>query len=297
MTRCNLEVAANFGKVLPSCIASLAVMLFCCPSTTTLGQTSSSGTNKAARQTTTKPAPGIKAPQPAPTPAAPKPTLTAAPANVPKSIVSNEPKSDAYRLQHKLKVGEVVRTRTVHFANTVTRVQGTEDISESKTTSDKAWQVSSVSPSGEMTFEYRIDAVDMYQKVGENDPVTYNSRTDKEAPEMFAGVAGTIEKPIATVTIDPTGTVIERDKQTKAPPLGMGELAVPLPKEPVALGLNGTFHANVASSSRMVLKRQSRFASSIRWKKFPRALQPSEWNRNPLHRSMMHLSKLSSCSS
>ncbi len=87
-----------------------------------------------------------------------------------------------------------------------------------------------------MTFEYRIDAVNMAQKQGDKAEVTYDSRTDKEAPEMFARVADTIAKPIATVTIDGTGTVIERDKESKAPALGMGELAIPLPMESVDIG-------------------------------------------------------------
>ena len=141
-----------------------------------------------------------------------------------------------YRLAHRLQAGEIVRTRTVHVANTITRIQGTEDVSESKTVSDKVWEVQSVAADGTMTLEYRIEAVDMSQKQGDKERITYNSRTDKEAPEMFARVVETIAKPIATVSIDPAGTVMERDKQSKAPALGMGELALPLPKEPVAIG-------------------------------------------------------------
>lgn len=189
------------------------------------------------------------APTPAPAPtAAPAPT-TAPPApsvleKEPAKSVSDKPlaatKSSAsngqYRLQHKLRSGDIVRMRTVHVANTVTRIQGTEDVSESRTTSDKVWQVSSVSPDGLMTFEYRIDAVDMSQKQGDKPEITYNSRTDKTVPEIFSRVADTIAKPIAQVTIDATGTVIERDNQSKTPPLGMGELAIPLPADSVDIG-------------------------------------------------------------
>jgi hypothetical protein len=141
-----------------------------------------------------------------------------------------------FTLQHRLKTGELIRTRTEHVANTVTRIQGTEDVSESRTVSDKVWEVHDVSPEGLMTFEYRIDAVEMSQKQGDKEEIVYNSRTDQEVPPIFSRVADTIAKPIAIVTIDASGTVIERDNQSKAPPLGMGELAVPLPAEPVALG-------------------------------------------------------------
>lgn len=163
-----------------------------------------------------------------------KPTATLPPTAAAKNSARDA--SGKFTLRHRLQAGEIVRTRTVHVANTVTRIQGTEDVSESKTVSDKAWEVKEVSPEGLMTFEYRIDAVEMSQKQGDKEELTYNSQTDKEAPAIFSRVADTIAKPIAEVTIDGTGTVIERDKQSKTPPLGMGELAVPLPDEPVALG-------------------------------------------------------------
>jgi hypothetical protein len=167
--------------------------------------------------------------------AAPRPA--AQPASQPaKQAATQAVASGKFMLTHRLKAGEVIRTRTVHVANTLTRIQGTEDVSQSKTVSDKVWEIRSVTPDGLITLEYRIDAVEMSQKQGDNPEITYNSRTDKEPPEMFSRVVETIAKPIATVTIDPSGAVVERDKQSKAPPLGMGELALPLPKEPVAIG-------------------------------------------------------------
>ena len=167
---------------------------------------------------------------PSPTPA-PKPVSTAA-----NPVVTKPTASGTFRLAHNLKAGEIIRTRTTHIANTITRVQGTEDVSESKSISDKVWEVHSVDPDGTMTLEYRIDAVDMMQKQGDKERITYNSRTDKEVPDMFSRVAETISKPIAIVTIDSSGSIVERDNQSKAPPLGMGELALPLPKEAVAIG-------------------------------------------------------------
>lgn len=146
------------------------------------------------------------------------------------------PAGEKFTLKHRLKSGEVLRTRTMHVVNAITRVQGAEDISESKSISDKVWEVQAVDAEGLMTFEYRIDAVDMSQKQTGQEEITYNSRTDKSAPDKFGPLAETIAKPIAVVTIDATGTVIERDKQSKTPALGMGELAIPLPKEAVAVG-------------------------------------------------------------
>ncbi len=79
----------------------------------------------------------------------------------------------------------------------------------------------------------------MRQKQGDKPEIVYDSRKDEKAPEIFARIAETVAKPIAMITIDPSGTVVEREKQSKVAAFdmgGMGELAVPLPKEPVAIG-------------------------------------------------------------
>ncbi|MCC6508527.1 MAG: hypothetical protein IT423_05435, partial [Pirellulaceae bacterium] len=228
---------------------------FCCLSfsASVFAQSSSKPTgNRQPARSTARPAPRPTAPQatnarpvqPMPAPALPgitqKPVsvleANARPAQSAATNGAGQAKAGMFVLQHRLRPGNVVRTRTIHQANTVTRIQGTEDVSESNTVSDKVWDVKSLSPEGLMTFEYRIDAVDMSQKQSNKPEITYNSRTDKTAPEMFSRVAETISKPIAMVTIDATGKVIERDNQSKTPALGMGELAIPLPKDPVAIG-------------------------------------------------------------
>ncbi len=142
-------------------------------------------------------------------------------------------------LKHKLKKGETLRTRTIHVANTITRVQGTEDISEARSVSEKVWEVKAVEPNGHMTFEYRLESVDMSQKSGEKPEVKYNSQTDEKAPEIFASLSEKVGKPLAMITIDGTGTVVDRENQIDGKLFnmgGMGELAVPLPADPVAIG-------------------------------------------------------------
>lgn len=211
----------------------LCLILTSCLATSGWDHSAQAQTNrtKTGNRTTTTRAPGNQTRQPLPTS---QPARAAAAQPTAKQTAPDA--SGKFTLRHRLKPGEVLHMRTEHVANTVTRIQGTEDVSESRSVSDKVWEVKAVSPEGLMTFEYRIEAVEMSQKQGDKEEVAYNSRTDKEAPAIFSRVADTIAKPIAEVTIDPSGTVIERDKQSKTPPLGMGELAVPLPAEPVALG-------------------------------------------------------------
>lgn len=225
----------------PSFYLRLCLVAGCLSCITALWQTSLQG------QTQSRPSQNGRAPaqqvpkrtgQPTVAPAnpnsvAPKPS---AQANSAKPATPSASANGLFNLRHKLKAGELVRTKNVHVVNTVTRIQSVDDISESRTVSDKVWEIKSVSRDGQITLEYRIESVDMSQKKGDDEEVKYNSLTDKEAPSIFSAVAETIAKPVAIVTIDPFGTIIERDTKSKVPPIGMGELAMPLPKEPVALG-------------------------------------------------------------
>lgn len=140
-----------------------------------------------------------------------------------------------HTLRYKLEAGETLVSKVEHFAETRTTMQDHEEASSSRTTSEKAWVVKSVNDKGEMTFEYRINSVNLAQTVGEGEELKYNSRTDTEVPDVFKQVAATIAKPLATVTINPRGQVVDRDKELKTPQLGIGELTIPLPVEPVAV--------------------------------------------------------------
>ncbi len=139
-------------------------------------------------------------------------------------------------LRYKLKAGEQLISKVVHFADTRTKMSEHEETSNSRTVTEKVWDVASVNPQGEMTFEYRITSVELAQSVGDGEELKYNSLTDKEAPDMFKQVAETVAKPLATVTINPQGQVIKRDSELKSPQLGMGELTLPLPEESVGIG-------------------------------------------------------------
>ncbi|MFN9914690.1 MAG: hypothetical protein ACK53L_19030, partial [Pirellulaceae bacterium] len=96
-------------------------------------------------------------------------------------------------------------SEVVHLAKTNTKISDVEQMSQSRTVSRKVWTVTEVAANGEMTFVHQVDAVDMSQQVGDADEVHYNSRTDRDPPAVFQQVAETIGKPIATVTITPSG--------------------------------------------------------------------------------------------
>jgi hypothetical protein len=151
----------------------------------------------------------------------------------PQTAAGNDAK---FSLRYKLQAGEQLSSKVVHFAETRTKMSGHEEASSSRTITEKLWEVQQVAPNGEMTFEYRITAVELAQTVGDQPELTYNSTTDTEAPDMFRQVAETVSKPLATITINPQGQVVKRDGDLKSPQLGMGELTLPLPAESIAIG-------------------------------------------------------------
>lgn len=141
----------------------------------------------------------------------------------------------SYLLRYKLSVGEVLRSKVTHLANTDTRMQKVDQRSESRSVSEKVWNVTAVSPDGNMTFVYTIDKVEMSQQTGDSPEISYNSLTDTDPPAVFRKVASSVGKPLATITINSRGQVVKRDSDPNSPDLGMGEIAIPLPQDAIAL--------------------------------------------------------------
>lgn len=142
---------------------------------------------------------------------------------------------ETYKIEYKLKPGEQIVSKIYHEAQTQTNISGVHEDSSSQTTSIKVWEVQSAT-NDEITFVYSIDSVDMRQSIGGGEEAKYNSKTDTTAPQVFQRVAETVRKPLATITINHTGEVLKRDNELKSPLMGIGELTVPLPAEPVAVG-------------------------------------------------------------
>jgi len=154
------------------------------------------------------------------------------------SPVAGEDSSDGekYLLRYLLHPGEQLRFEVTHVAKTKTRVQGSEDVTQVHTTSQRRWKVVDANDS-EMTFEHLIDTVEMMQQQGEQEEVRWDSSSDQEPPSAFAGVAQQIGEKLATVTVNPRGEEISReDHAGSKASLGMGSLTLSLPEEPIAIG-------------------------------------------------------------
>ncbi|MEE8451637.1 MAG: hypothetical protein V3R99_06965 [Thermoguttaceae bacterium] len=145
--------------------------------------------------------------------------------------------ADKYTLRYRFKVGEVLRWEVEHRAKTDTTIEGDSQTADTLSKSVKAWRVQRLGADGSATFEHTVEWIEMRQRLTGREEVCYDSRTDKEPPTVFQQVAKSVGVPLSVVTVDPQGKVLERVR-TKARPKNQseGEITIPLPEEPVAVG-------------------------------------------------------------
>ena len=142
---------------------------------------------------------------------------------------------EEYVLKYKFEPGLIIRSEVIHLAKTDTKIDTTGQNSNSRTVSQKSWKVIE-NKNGEMTFEYRIDEIDMSQRIGAENEIRYSSKTKDEPARQFQTAAESVGKLISTVTIDEQGMIIARSDDTNPPNLGMGDITLPVPATPVNIG-------------------------------------------------------------
>ena len=152
-------------------------------------------------------------------------------------LAAAEPETgEEYLLRYSLQAGEQLRFEVTHVAKSKTRVQGSEDVTQVHTTSQRRWDIVN-SSDAETTFEHLIDAVEMTQQHNDDHEVRWDSKSGEDPPPAFVVVAEHIGQKLATVTMTPSGQEIKReDHAGSKASLGMGSLTLPLPEEPIAVG-------------------------------------------------------------
>lgn len=143
---------------------------------------------------------------------------------------------EKYLLRYSLKTGDLLCFEVTHVAKTKTRVNGSEEISQVHTVSQRHWDVAAASPSA-ITFQHVIDSVEMTQQQDDGKEIRWDSRSGEKSPAVFGKVAEHIGKTLATITIDARGQELDREDHagTKAS-LGMGSIALDFPEQPIAVG-------------------------------------------------------------
>ena len=141
-----------------------------------------------------------------------------------------------YQLQYRLNEGELIRSRVVHLVSMDTKIDGEFENLKSRSVSTRVFQVNEVDAEGNITLVHRVEDADLWQKVTGQNEVRYNSKTDEVVPENYERLAASIGKPLAVITVSPSGAIVARkDEVTQFNP-GIGVLMPRLPDYPIAIG-------------------------------------------------------------
>ena len=141
-----------------------------------------------------------------------------------------------YEIKYKLKKGDEIRWDFEQVVTTKFQMAGEVEESSSRSENTKLWKVVNVDRLGNMTFAYTIEAIKMWTKIGDADPVSYNSEADKEVPEMYSTTAENVGKTLAIFSISPNGTILDRKSSLHEGAFGIGKVTIPLPEKAVPVG-------------------------------------------------------------
>lgn len=144
---------------------------------------------------------------------------------------------ETYLLRYKFERGEKIRWKVIHRSKVRTVVSGTAQTAETVSISTKQWRVTTVKPDGTAVFAHLVEDLDMRQRLTDRDEVRYCSREDEKPPLGFEDVAKAVGRPLSVITLDDRGTILERQaRPVPAAVSGQGQITIPLPEEPVAVG-------------------------------------------------------------
>ncbi len=141
-----------------------------------------------------------------------------------------------FTLRYRFDKDEEVRWKVEQIATGRTKVAGKDESYSLRTNSTKRWKITSVDSRGNMTFEYMLEKLSLWNKIGEAEPSSYNSDKDVEAPAEFASDAEKVGRVLAKITIDPMGKIVHRDSDlVDSSSFGAGNVTVPFPDQPIAI--------------------------------------------------------------
>jgi hypothetical protein len=151
-------------------------------------------------------------------------------------VRADEAEPETFLLRYQFTAGEVFRTKVTHLVALETTIQGVTETARTRSVSTKAWKIDKVSPDGEVTFDYVVESVSMWQQMSGRQEVRYDSAKDGQPPPEYAHVADSVGQPMATVTIAPHGEILGRENARSQFNPGIGELTIVFPEQPVQVG-------------------------------------------------------------
>ena len=153
-----------------------------------------------------------------------------------KRATKNVANKQKFKLEYKLNKNETIRWTVEHVAETKTQMAGETEETSMRSETTNSWRIASVDSLGNITFVHSIEAVNMWHKVGEADPVSYDSESKKEIPEEYKAMADNVGKPLTIFSITPDGEITDRKSSRGPSSFGTGEVTLPLPKTAIPVG-------------------------------------------------------------
>ncbi len=138
-------------------------------------------------------------------------------------------------LKYKFQEGDVLRAKVVHLVTVETKIKGSSQTAQSRSISTKNWKIEKVAENGEATFVHSVENIDMWQKVTDRPEQAYNSEKDKTPPAIYSEAAKSVGIPLARITVNAQGKVLERE-QLGGTPSSESQILTILPEEPVSVG-------------------------------------------------------------
>lgn len=166
--------------------------------------------------------------------------LAASPASAadqaPAKDANTKTPSAKHTLRYKFRPGEQLKWTVDQRVSVETTVSGNTQTAEMATTSTKVWRIKDVGADGSTTFENLAEGIVLRQKLSGRAEIQYNSKTDKQPPLGFENMAQSIGIPLSRITIDAQGKLLKREHLAGATPDGQGQVTLPLPEQPIAIG-------------------------------------------------------------
>lgn len=156
--------------------------------------------------------------------------------NYASAVANRLNQKQLYEIKYKLKPGDQIDWVVEHVVSTKVQMAGSTEESSSRSETKKRWVVRNIDSLGNITFVHSITGIKMWQKIGEDEPVAYDSARDEDVPEEYEGVANKVGKTLAVFSIKPDGEIVDRQSDLQESSFGTGEVTIPLPKKPVAVG-------------------------------------------------------------
>jgi len=157
--------------------------------------------------------------------------------------------AESYLLKYKFNEGDVIRTKVVHLVTVETKIKGTSQTAQSRSSSVKNWTIESINDNGDATFVHSVENIDMWQKVTDRPEQTYNSDSDTIPPAVYNQAAKSVGIPLTKLTINNRGKILEREILGGTPTIEVKILTV-MHDEPVKIGdvWHTTEHITVRTS-------------------------------------------------